>query len=89
MLNKRKLNKITKILDPLPSHKVTIQVVYFTDSASGALSYLSSHYKNVAITVLKHREYKMTIEIRCSESTYDEIKFNFVKDVGSKFIWKD
>ena len=89
------LKKIKNIPPPFPSHKVTIKAikkwngyVYTWQSPCNAINYLHQQEK-VTITIIKQRESRIKILIECSDNIYECIKFDFVRIMGDKFIWKD
>ncbi len=79
---------IKQLQEPFPPHKVTLKSAT-TAYPSRALNYLVTKYEYVEITVLKQRFRSITIEIRCTDSIYEVIKLDFVKDMGRDYIWKD
>lgn len=85
---KEKFKKIKSIPLAFPSYKVTLKSLNM-DSPSYALNYLVGKYEGVTITVTKQRTSSITIEIHCIDTIYQQIKLNFVKDMGRNFLWKD
>lgn len=87
--------KIKQIPPAFPEHKVTIKSIkkwnghtYIFQSPCNAINYLHQQEK-VTITIVKQREDSIKILIECSDTIYERIKFDFVRVVGDKFIWKD
>lgn len=82
--------KLKTFPPPFSTHKVTLKSSSsFFQPPARALRYLVSKYENVNMTVLKQRPCSITIEIHCGADLYEQIKLNFVKDMGESYIWKD
>ena len=73
---------------PFSTHKVTLKSLSY-DSPSRALRYLMLKYEDINMFVLKQRSSSITIEIHCGANVYEQIKLNFVTDMGRDFLWKD
>ena len=87
--------KIKNIPLPFPLHKVTIKSikkwngnVYIWQPPCNAINYLHQQ-ERVPMTIVKQREASIKILIECSDNIYERIKFDFVRIMGDKFIWKD
>ena len=82
------IKKIKSIPFISPSYKVTLKSLNIS-SPTYALNYLVRKYEDVAITIVKQRTRSITIEIHCIDTIYQQIKLNFVKDMGRDYLWKD
>ena len=80
--------KLKTFPPPFSTHRVTLKSFSY-GSPSHALRYLVSKYENVKMTVLKQRTSSITIKICCGADLYEQIKLNFVKDMGESYLWKD
>lgn len=80
------------IIEPFPSHKVTLKTIHkglCAPSPSKALEYIMATFDDTAIVVNKQKARSLVITIKCGDNIYNLIKLNFVKDMGRDFIWKD
>lgn len=84
--------KLKKIPPLFPSHKVTIKEHDFYSSVLNpyyALNCLLNNNPNLMVTVLKQRRKSLTIAIHCRNDVYEQIKLNFIRELGGTFLWKD
>lgn len=73
-------------------HKVKIEKYsnrVFAHSISESLAYIMKNYEDINITIIKQLPKSLIITITCDDNMYNNIKLNFVKDLGHDFIWKD
>ena len=69
-------------------HKVKLKTTSIK-SPSSALAYLANVFDDIPIIVNTQRTYSITITIYCDNDKYEFMKLNFIKNVGSDFLWKD
>lgn len=69
-------------------HKVKLKALSIKSPSSG-LAYLTNVFNDVPIIVNTQRTYSITITIHCDNAKYEFMKLNFIKNVGSDFLWKD
>ena len=77
---------------PFGPHKVTFKSIskgLCAPPPPKVLEYMSEKFDGIVITVDKQCVKTITVTIVCTDSQYEIIKFNFIKDMGEDFIWKD
>lgn len=58
-------------------------------SVSESLAYMTRNYEDINIVIIKQLPKSLVITITCDDNMYNNIKFNFIKDMGHDFLWKD
>lgn len=73
-------------------HKVKIEKYsdrVFASSVPESLAYIMKNYEDINITIIKQLPKSLIITITCDNDMYNNIKLNFIKDLGHDFLWKD
>lgn len=70
------------------SHKVTIKVVSQYYGPADAINYL--YGKGLTeMVIIKHRTKSITFTFNCPKDIYNSIKFDFIRNKGNIYIWRD